>query len=308
MKRKDLVVDLSKLVIAAAWADGKMCNDEINALKDLLFHLDEVSGEDWAILSMYMESPVTEEERAALLERVIGALRSGSDKAFALETLEHLFQSDGGMCAEEAQLMEELQGAIQSTPTHVFAGISRAFKSTLSKRSQAVAASVLRESASEDYIKNTLYYDLMRKQESTGIKLDQPEAQLRKLCLAAGLLARIAHVDGEIDADEQQAIQNILASDWGLSDSEAGMLTELVCDRAVLGLDLFRLSNGFFECTKIDERRQFIATLFKIANASNKTDVEEMEGIRKIATSLKLHHSDYIAAKMTISSEDRGGR
>ncbi len=308
MNRQHLVLDLSKLVIAAAWADGKMCNDEKNALKDLLFHLDEVSGEDWAILSMYMESPVSEAEREVLLERVIGALRSGSDKEFALQTLEHLFQSDGGMCADEEKLMEELKGAISGASTHVFAGFGRALKGTLGKRSKAVADSVLRESASEDYIKNTLYYDLQRKQEATGAKLSKSEDELRKLCLATGLLARVAHVDNEIDADEQKAIKAILAEDWGLKREEAGLLTELACDRTSLGLDYFRLTNGYFENTEIKERRNFLVTLFKVANSSNKTDVEEMEEIRKIATSLKLHHSDFIAAKMTISSEDRGGR
>ena len=35
--------------------------------------------------------------------------------------------------------------------------------------------------------------------------------------------------------------------------------------------------------------------------------ITNIEAIRKISTALKLHHSDFIAAKLTISSEDRGG-
>ena len=136
-------MDLAKLVIAAAWTDGNLCNDETNALKDLLFHLDDVTGEDWAILTMYMERPVGAEEREVLLDGLLGKLRSGEDKAFVLETLEKLFHSDGEVTLAEQELMEELKGAILGTSTHVFAGFGRAFKSAISKRREAVAETVL---------------------------------------------------------------------------------------------------------------------------------------------------------------------
>jgi len=45
--------------------------------------------------------------------------------------------------------------------------------------------------------------------------------------------------------------------------------------------------------------------LFRIANASEKTSYDETEEIRKIATSLKLTHKDFIEAKLTIPDEDR---
>jgi uncharacterized tellurite resistance protein B-like protein len=55
----------------------------------------------------------------------------------------------------------------------------------------------------------------------------------------------------------------------------------------------------------LDERRNFIKCLFRIANASEKTSYDETEEIRKISTSLKLTHKDFIEAKLTIPDEDR---
>ena len=75
-----------------------------------------------------------------------------------------------------------------------------------------------------------------------------------------------------------------------------------------MGLDFFRLSNGFFECTSLNERRTFLRTLFRVANASNKTDAKEIEEIRKVAVGLKLAHKDFIDAKLSISREDRNGQ
>jgi hypothetical protein len=37
MAEKQFVLDLAKLVIAVAWADGTLVNEELNAVKDLLF-------------------------------------------------------------------------------------------------------------------------------------------------------------------------------------------------------------------------------------------------------------------------------
>ena len=44
-----------------------MKNEEINALKDLLFRLEDVTGEERAHLEIYMYSPVSAEERDKLL-------------------------------------------------------------------------------------------------------------------------------------------------------------------------------------------------------------------------------------------------
>ena len=69
-ENKPFVMKLSKVVIAAAWADGELHGDEVNSLKDLLFSLGEISGDDWVELEIYMDSPVRTDER----ERLLGSL------------------------------------------------------------------------------------------------------------------------------------------------------------------------------------------------------------------------------------------
>ena len=307
MSKSDLILDLAKLVISAAWADGELANEEVNALKELLFSLDEVSAEDWTTLKMYMESPTSAEETEELLKQVTNAIRSSEDKVFALNVLEQLFKCDGKVTDEEQKLMDKLKGDISDVDTGLLSGISRALKSAIQERKAAVQATCLREQDSEDYIKNTIYYDLMRKQEELSVTIDRPESEVRKLCLATGLLSHLANVDEVIEEEEQAAMRKIIAEDWVLSDEQAGLLVSICCDRATRGFDYFRLSHGFYECTSIEERRKFLKTLFLIANAANKTDNEEIEEIRRISKSLKLSHTDFIDAKLTISREDRKG-
>ncbi|MHC4995744.1 MAG: tellurite resistance TerB family protein, partial [Planctomycetota bacterium] len=145
MSREGFVLDLAKLVISAAWADGELANDEVNALKDLLFRLEEVSGADWSVLRMYMESPVSEGEREELLGRVLQAIRSDGDKRLALEILETLFRCDGDVTVEEEELLEVFRGEISGVSTGVMGGLTRTLKFTIQRRQVTVAASCLRE-------------------------------------------------------------------------------------------------------------------------------------------------------------------
>ena len=88
MADKSFILELGKLLIAAAWADGVLSTEEVNGLKELLFQLPDISGEEWMELELYMVSPVTEEERQRLLNRVLQRMTSQTDKDLAQDALQ----------------------------------------------------------------------------------------------------------------------------------------------------------------------------------------------------------------------------
>lgn len=305
MPGREFIMNLAKLLIAAAWADGELQNEEINSLKDLLFNIEDVTGDEWAQLEIYMDSPVSLEERQKLLSTVVEQIESEQDKELVVSTIENLVQSDGIVTGEEITFLEEVKKGVLDVDNGVLSRLSKMIKTALTRRGDTYDSAAQRESRMDDYIENNVYYHLKAESEKKGIKFDLPSEQVKKLCLAAGLLARISAVDSDISEDEKKAIKDVLSSQWQLNEQQAQILTQISCDRALKGLDYFRLSRGFFECTSWDERRNFIKCLFKIANASEKTSYDETEEIRKIATSLKLTHKDFIEAKLTIPDEDR---
>lgn len=303
MADEKLVVDVAKLLIAAAWADGQLQNEEINCLKDLIFSLGDLSADQWVRLEIYMDSPVTSKERQALLEKVLAGIKSDADKEFVIETVKRLFEADGVFDEKEASVLEELTEAVSEVSTDIVSKLAKTLKSAMGRRSEAYKSAAQREERIEDFIKNTIYYQLA---SEGGLQVGLTDEKIRQLCLAAGLLARVANVDEDISEAERQAIKSVLSRSWGLSDQEADIVTGISCHRTLKGLDYFRLARGFFECTSIEQRRSFLVCLFKVANASDKVSNEEIEQIRRIADSLKLSHRDFIAAKLTISDEDLG--
>ncbi|MFC1633272.1 TerB family tellurite resistance protein [Planctomycetota bacterium] len=307
MPEKQFIMDLAKLLVAAAWVDGELANEEINALKDLLFNLENVTGKEWAQLEIYMDSPVDAEERDALLSQVLEQIRSERDKELVIGMLENLFKADGVVTKAEQAVLEEIRESVSGVSTGLLDRFSKLIKTATGRRSENFASAAQRDAQIDDYIENTIYYRLKSEIEKKGIKIELPDDKVRRLCLAAGLLARISAVDSEISEQEKQTIKDILSTEWGLAEREADIVTAISCDRALQGLDYFRLVRGFFECTNIEQRRSFVKSLFKIANASDKTSYDETEEIRRIATSLKLTHRDFIDAKLTIPDKDHEG-
>jgi len=305
MPDRKFIMDLAKLLIAAAWADGSLQNEEINALKDLLFNLRDVTGDEWSHLEIYMDSPVGPEEREKLLAAVLEQIESDEDKQLVVATLENLFQADGIVTGEEITFLDEVKKGVLDVDTGVLARLSKMITTAISGRGRTYSSAAQRESQIDDYIENNVYYHLKSESEKKGIKFDLPSEQVKKLCLAAGILARISAVDANISEDEKRTIKDVLAKQWHLSEQQAEIVTEISCDRTLKGLDYFRLTRGFFDCTTLDERRSFIKCLFRIANVSEKTSHDEIEEIRKISNSLKLTHKDFIEAKLTIPDEDR---
>lgn len=302
---KDFIMDLARLTVAAAWADGELANDEINALKDLLFGLDHVTESDWKVLEMYMEHPVTDEERQELLQRVVEGIHTQNHKALVLQTMRALFEADGEVTAEEEAFLREVEGVVASAGG-ILSLFSKAMKSAMGQRKERTEA-VLREAEIEDYVENTIYYRLRREQEERGLQVSQSDAELRKCCLAAGVMARVAHVDDEISEKEKAGIAAVLADAWKLDHQLALLIAELTCQEAARTLDAPRIAYNFFCCTTHPERQQFLVLLFRVANACEGTSHDEIEEIRRIASVLKLGHEDFIAAKLTVPREERGG-
>ena len=303
-KTETLTFKLAKLMIAVSWADGKIENSEVNALKELLFSLPELDAREWAELEIYMDSPVDESEREVLLDDVLAALRSTSEKEQVLQTIETLIAIDGKVSEEEKTVFSELKAAIESRQTGVLGLFSQLTGGVIKKKRKTGKDIVLREQKLEDFIRNKVIYDFRRNYP----ELNQiSEEQLKKLCSASALLGRVAFVDSDFSQKEFETLVSLLISEWNLTESDANLLAEIVRRRVMEGIDYHYLTHSFFEQTTPEERKHFIKCLFLMANASEKTSNKEIEEIRSIATSLKIGHSDFIDAKLTIPDIDRNG-
>ncbi len=297
-----LTMTLAKVVIASAWADGDLTPEEVNSLKDLLFHIPKLDAQQWAELDIYIDSPVGPRERDRLVEDLRRAVHSRGDRQLALETLESLIQADGVIDDREAAFLEQVKESLGAAGSGMLGGLRDLVSSAVDRRSQAAGPN--REAYLEDFVKNRVFYTLRRKLDSGELNLsgDLDEADLRRMALAAGLMAHIANIDGIVEDGEREAMAAAVQGGWGLSQAGAHLVAEIAVTKTAADLDFFRLTREFYSATQPDERRAFAKVLFQVAAADGNVSFDETEAIRSITRILKLTHKEFIDAKLSVSN------
>ncbi|MDX1521927.1 MAG: hypothetical protein R3264_09895, partial [Anaerolineae bacterium] len=204
MADKDLLITLGKVIIAAAWADGKISMEEVNCLKDILFRMPHVNSDqemqltarEWARLEIYIESPVEESERARLVEELRSQLRTPRDRDLVYTTLDELIKADGVVTEDELAVEQEIRQALDDVNLSLIGQLGRLFKGPIERRSEAVAHAPNREHYFEEYIRNKVYYKVQQRLHLANDAFSSiSDEALRKLSLAGGLMARVANID-----------------------------------------------------------------------------------------------------------------
>jgi uncharacterized tellurite resistance protein B-like protein len=301
----NMILTLGKVIIAAAWADGEVTPDEVNSLKDLLFHLPGLTGREWASLEMYIESPVGAAERERLVAQLKEQISSGSDKALALHALDDVVASDGVITTQERQVVEEIKGQIEAAGVGVIGALSRVIRGSMARRSEALSGAPNREDYFDDFIKNKVFYSLRLRMAEKGEAIDLPDKDIRKLSLAGGLMARVAQVDRTVTEGEIEAMVNALDAGWRLGRDESAFVAEVAVAEVTPDMDYYRLTRQFFTTTSEEERVRFLDVLFSVAAADGMASNAEIEEIRAIARALKLTHQQFIDAKLKVPKESR---
>jgi len=305
MSNNAVVMVLAKVMVATAWVDGQVSNEEINSLKDLLFHLPGMTASDWAEIDIYIDSPVGEAERERLVSELVAALSSPADIDLALQALDQMVNADGQLGPGEQEAAEQLKKAIQENRSGLSRGFSRFVRSSTQRRAQVVENSPNREIYLDDFVKNKVYYTVARRLEQDHLGAEIAQDQLRKLSLAGGLMARMAYVDRQVTDAEFQSMVSALQTHWGLATVEAALVTEVAVSEIGKGLDYFRLTREFFECTSEQERVSFLDVLFAVTSSDGRASYDEIEEIRKVANGLKLTHQQFIDAKLKVPADLR---
>jgi uncharacterized tellurite resistance protein B-like protein len=305
MADSNIIISLAKVMVAAAWTDGVITNDEMNSLKDLLFHMKGMTAKDWAKIDIYLDSPVEEAERQRLVNDLLASLASPADRDLAIQSLEQLSLIGGEVGEAEQAAIQEIKDELQNGRSGEASRWRLFTRGQMNGRSQTISQAPNRELAMDDFINNKIYYDLTRNLASRNAPQKLPEEKLRKLSLAAGLMARVTFVDGQVTEVEKQGITQALEKFWSVSPVEAELVAELAVSEIVSGLDYYRLTRQFFECTTEAERVAFLDALFAAATGDGRASYDEIEEIRSVAIGLLLNHQQFIDAKLKVPSESR---
>lgn len=297
-----LAIALAKVAIAAAWADGNLAPDEVNSLKLLIAEVGEAVGgseleltmQDWAELDIYLFSPVEADERTRLVEELAAQLRGPRDRTLALAALDRLMSADRVVTDEERRVADEIRSALARAD----AGPLAAFGHLLRRSFGVRAAGPNREQYLDEFLRNRVYYAVrvrlgMAPEDDLGIPADEA----RKLALAGGILATLAHLEAGVDDAERERIVGALEHGWGISHERAVLVAEAAIEEGKTNLDPFVLTYAYAQSASVEERVRFLDALFAVAAADGTISSEESAAISRIANAIRLEQRHFIAAK-----------
>jgi len=119
------------------------------------------------------------------------------------------------------------------------------------------------------------------------------------LRLAVGaLLLEVVRLDGEVRAEEREAVETAVLGHFDLSAEEAGALLKLAEDERRDATDYFQFTSLINRHYTPERKIELIERIWSIAYSDATLHPYEEHLVRKIADLLYVAHNDFIAAKL----------
>ena len=112
MVRTSNALALLKVLITAAWADSKLSQSELNYIKELARHFG-LNDDDWFELQPYIEDPVSNEEREAVLRDLLARVSSSSERNAIIGHLEQIIRADDTVSEDEKELLKRYEDILR---------------------------------------------------------------------------------------------------------------------------------------------------------------------------------------------------
>src|SRR5215469_14609916 len=107
---------LLKVLLAAAWADSKVTQSELNYIK-LLANKLRLTDEDWLQLQPYIEDPPTEDEVKELFNDLLSRIATPFGRNEVVQHLENMMRADDQITAEEHDFLEHYTLVLKQAST-----------------------------------------------------------------------------------------------------------------------------------------------------------------------------------------------
>lgn len=289
MHESSLSLALAKVVAVAAWADKKVTPEERDCLMDLLYQLPGLALPDWRKIQKLLDQPISASWRTRYVNDLVSLVNTDQAKRSALYALERMVEADGIIVESERMLIREFVDKVGVFPADSMSLLLQLLEEPMQRRQRA-ANKTERELAPVDDVISGRVDDWL--EGGIGLEKRSPR-ELRRLCLAGILLARVIHSDDVIDERELSISIDFLIEQWHLKREQAEFVMIVSLSDSVCEIDSLRVSRWLFEETTLRERRCFLELLFEVAICDGELAERETDEIMQICANLRLDHLDF---------------
>ena len=132
----------------------------------------------------------------------------------------------------------------------------------------------------------------------SATKATSDDTPLRALELScAALMFEVARSDFTIDETERESIRLLLTENFALSEEDVTIVTEDAANNVDAATSLFEFTRTINDLATVDQKRQLLTMMWRVALADDALSRYEEHVIRKVADLLYLPHNDFMLAK-----------
>ena len=124
--------------------------------------------------------------------------------------------------------------------------------------------------------------------------------QARFIACFAYILTRVSHADQHFGVEEIKTIEQLLVEEGQLSEKQADIVVQIAKSQSILfsGIENYMVTREFNKIANQDQKVSLLHCLYRISAANQSVSNIEEGAIRQIARELKLHHRDFISARL----------
>ncbi|MGV7221576.1 MAG: TerB family tellurite resistance protein [Nitrospinales bacterium] len=292
-----------KVLSTIAWADGELSNSELNIIKSFYrkFNLDNHQVSE---LRPYLAAPIPKKEQDDLFRQLVVELKSPKERKEIIKDLEAMANADKKIKDEEKDLLDKFAKLVAETniTKRSFGKIRNLFKHTILQLARE------KDHRLSNYFKDTVLRKVELKTESRGNKINIDDDQLYFICLFGTLLASVAYVDDNFDANEKKALKKRLNERFSFNKNDLSILFEIIEEQARQGIDRHDVVTEFNRIVSYNDRLNTVDCFFAIASADGDISHDEMEEIRDITKAMRIPHKAFITSKLKFLNKLRSGK
>jgi len=284
----DRQVALLKVLAAAAWADGRLDNEEVNRIKDRMLAFSP-NPEQLRDVESLLAAPVSYARCEELTRDLLGMLHSKSDRLMVLQEIESLLSADGVVSNEEREVLESLRGVMDAMTQvdQVLVRMSGVFRKVFGGRKPGAPPGDLAL-----YLKNAA---LQRLDDISGGEWRETidAESLNHHMLFGAILGTVAAAEGGVSEEEVQRIRSILEDRLGWTPPLLNWAVQSVRESSGGQLDRQGLLSEFNRVADAEERKELLDAAFAVAAADGTVSGRELEELRLISNFLWLSAREF---------------
>mgnify|MGYP001160109929 CR=1 FL=1 len=292
-----LNVALGKTLIASAWVDGVLNDDEMNCLKALVLQMPNINFEDWRKLKIYLAYPISESEQKAIVDDFIDKVYNKGHQTLAWNALLQVLQADGVITIEEKVFAHELQHSLSESSSKFLRKLKYFFFHAQIQKEPVWKGKLKgRDKFIHEFFDNPVYFIFRKALLKEDFIVTQSKPELQKICLFAAILCWIASEDSRIDLTEKDFIIETLTDICGLNQDIANCILEVANSIDISELQLSQLVRSLSDATEEEERHKLFMILAEMVSIDKILTTHECECLRTVALYLEIRKSVWYKA------------